>query len=714
MALRRIPRWLIALGTLVAIVLLVVVFWRWDWFIPLVEARASAALGRPVTIAHLHVQLGRVTRLIADDVEVANPKEFPPDSRFAKLDHLAVDLDVAGLLHDRSTIRIPRIGVQHPVVEVATGPSGEPNWKLATGSGSSSGGPSVKIGDLVIEDGHAHVDIPKLKSNFELAIATREPGAQSSETAPAPVKEAPAEGKSGEAPAQGEPGQAEPGAAEPGAAEPGAAQIVVDAHGTYADQPISGRFIGGALLSLRDAAHPYPIDLHAANGQTKVAITGTVEDPLAFKGAKIKLDLAGPDMEQLYHLTGIPIPQTPPYELSGNLDYAAGKYHFTNFAGRLGHSDLEGSIAVDPGADRPMVTADLASRRVDLTDLGGFIGTTPGRAGKGQTPEQRREKAREEKSPNLLPDQPLNLPKLQAADVDLRYRGAKIEGRSIPFDTLAVDATIRNGAVRLHPISLGVGKGKITGTVDLDPTGKALALKADVEFRQVDVARIMSATHAFGGAGTIGGRAVVSGTGDSLAQILGRGNGDLKLFMTGGDLSALLVDLAGLDFGNSLLSALGVPKRAEVRCMVVHMPLEQGVLNTQILLIDTTEANIIGSGTVNLRNETVDYQVKTDPKHFSIGSIPAPIDIRGPLKSPSILPDPKELATRGGIAAALGVVLTPLAALIPTIQLGLGEDTDCSRTIASVGEQGKENHLSPAGVHRRTGHRPASRSQSRQ
>jgi uncharacterized protein involved in outer membrane biogenesis len=321
----------------------------------------------------------------------------------------------------------------------------------------------------------------------------------------------------------------------------------------------------------------------------------------------------------------------------------------------------------------------------------------------GATPQPRKEKAAAARSPNLLPDQPINLPKLQAADVDLKYRGHRIQGRSIPLDDLAVDLTIRNGAVRVHPISFGVGRGRIAGTVDLTPKDKAIAVKADVEFHQVDVSRLMAATHTFGGAGTIGGHAVIDGSGNSLAQIMGSGNGDLKLFMTGGDLSSLLVDLAGLEFGNALLSALGLPERTQVRCMIVDLPLQRGVLDTKILLLDTTEANIIGSGTINLRNETIDYQLKTEAKHFSIGSLPAPIDIRGQLKSPSILPDPGALAARGGAAAALGVLLTPLAALLPTIQLGLGEDTDCSKTVAAVGGQGK-NRMSPAEIRRQTGH----------
>jgi len=58
------------------------------------------------------------------------------------------------------------------------------------------------------------------------------------------------------------------------------------------------------------------------------------------------------------------------------------------------------------------------------------------------------------------------------------------------------------------------------------------------------------------------------------------------------------------------------------------------------------------------------------------------------------------------------VLLTPLAALLPTIQLGLGEDTDCSKTVAAVGAEGK-NRMSPAEIGRQTGHGAASGRRSR-
>ncbi|WP_043839920.1 hypothetical protein [Muricoccus aerilatus] len=68
MAERRVPRWAFWVGIPLVLTGLLIAFWSWDWFIPLAERRASAALGRPVKIEHLHVRLGRVTEVAAEDL----------------------------------------------------------------------------------------------------------------------------------------------------------------------------------------------------------------------------------------------------------------------------------------------------------------------------------------------------------------------------------------------------------------------------------------------------------------------------------------------------------------------------------------------------------------------------------------------------------------------------------------------------------------------
>ena len=656
MAARRFVKPLLFVVIPVAAIVMLVAFWNWDWLIPIVEDRASSALGRRVTIEHLHLQLGRVTTVSADEARIANPADFPEQGDFARIARLSVQADVMAYIRSREIV-LPEIVLERPEVQARQAANGKNNYTLAVDSGPA--GPAAKIGDLRISDGQARVVIPSLKADFALRIATRE--------------------------------------AARGTATPDS-QIVVEAKGTYAGQPVTGQLVGGALLSLRDAQRPYPVDFKLVNGPTHVRLTGTLTDPLTFGGADLKLELAGADMRDLYHLTGIPIPETPAYRIAGQLDYADHKFRFRGFRGVVGSSDLRGTIEEDPGQERPMVIADLASTKIDLADLGGFIGTTPGRLSTpNQSSAQKRELARTEASPKLLPDTPISLPKLRAADVKLRYRSEHILGRSVPLDNLVVNLSIVNGKVALEPISFGVGRGRIAGTVALDGTGDVIRAKGAVDFEHVDVARLMAATHMFGGAGAIGGHMDIVTSGNSMAQMLGNGDGGLRLLMIGGDLSALLVDLSGLELGNAILSALGFPQRTPVECMIADFSLQKGLLNTRTLLLVTKEANVHGTGSVNLRNETIDYKLNTEAAHFSIGSLHAPINIKGPLKSPSIRPEVGELAVRGGLAGALAVLMPPLA-ILPTIEFGQDESRECAARISSIrrSERAKAAPAAPA------------------
>ena len=78
----------------------------------------------------------------------------------------------------------------------------------------------------------------------------------------------------------------------------------------------------------------------------------------------------------------------------------------------------------------------------------------------------------------------------------------------------------------------------------------------------------------------------------------------------------------------------------------------------------------------------MDMSLTTRSKHFSIGSLPGPINLTGPITSPSIRPG-AEVAARAGAAVGLGIVLTPLGALLPTVQFGVGNDDACPKAEAA-------------------------------
>lgn len=626
-------RWPFVVGGLVVVIGVLAAVWDWDWFRPLIEREASTALGRPVTLQHFGLRLGRQTVAVAEGVRVANPDGFAQDTPLATAERLTVTIDTLALLLHRAVV-VPDVLIEKPRIAATQVDDGRANYLFpALSSGGNS--PDVRLGSLRITDGQAHVLLARPRADLNVAIETRD-----NDNTP---------------------------------------QLVAEAKGTYAAQPVNANFVGGSLLSLRDAATAYPVDLKVANGPTHARLVGTVQDPQKLAGADLKLELAGTDMQLLLPLIGIAFPKTPSYQIKGDLDYADGKIRFRNFTGQLGSSDVEGNIEVDPGQKRPVVTADVASRQIDLADLGGFLGSEPGRMNTpNQTPEQHQAVARAEASPRLLPTTTISLPKLLAADVHLKYRGARIQGRNMPFDSLAADMDIVDGRILLHPVSIGVGQGQITGTVELAPVnGEQFRTKADIAVQRVDLGRMLKATNMVSGSGVIGGHAVLDTTGNSTATMLANGNGSLQLTMAGGgDLSALLVALSGLQFGNALLSALGIPDRDKIECFVADFVLQRGELQTRTLLLDTTSDITSGSGTINLRAETLNYEVKTEAKHFTIGALPAPISITGSFKDPGALPDITKLAVRGGVAAGLGVLFPP-AAILPTIQFGVGDDHRC-------------------------------------
>jgi uncharacterized protein involved in outer membrane biogenesis len=212
---RRHLGWTITLGCLAVLVIAALLF-DWNWFRPVVEARFSAALGRAVTIDHLSVKLSRAPLVIFDHMIVANPPSFPPDTHLGEIDRLSFRVDLKSLL--QGSVVIPELTIDHPVSRLERSPSGEPNWKLAGVGDGSSSTPPPQIGRLTINDGHAHLTDPVIKSDLEMTLRTED-------------------------------------------RPDGVSEVVLQDKGTYAGAPTMIDLRGGSLLSLREADIRYPVDL---------------------------------------------------------------------------------------------------------------------------------------------------------------------------------------------------------------------------------------------------------------------------------------------------------------------------------------------------------------------------------------------------------------------------------------------------------------------
>jgi AsmA family protein len=647
--LHRHPVWTGA-STFAALLIVVALVWNWNWFRPMVEKKIADELQRPVTLQRFDVEhaLSAQPTLVLDGIAIGNPPNFPDGTQTGTIDELRVSFDLRALVGSfGKKIIVSELIVQHPEGDLRLGPQGNPNWTFPMAEDSSDNAAPPRIGSLVITDGDFRFADPRLKADLKIKVQTL-PADQKHEQ-----------------------------------------QIVIDAQGTYGGQPLKGHFVGGAVLALRNSTKPYPVNLTASSGDTRIHLVGTIDHPEELSGANLQLELQGQDLADLYKILHLPLQPSPPYSLRGHLDYDNGgkTIRFTKLVGRVGESDLEGDFNVNRAGQRPEITADLTSHNVRMADLGGFIGAPPGRKdAPTEGAKQRAEHAAQEAKPTLLPDIPIDLGKIRSTDFKVHYRGEHIVTDWAPLDHLEAKLTIKDGDIRLEPLDFAVGNGTIHNIIELDGRVNPIHAKADIDFRHVDLQRVVQNIKFVEGVGVIGGRWIIEGTGNSLAKILAHSNGDLKLFMGSGDLSAIIVNAAGLDVGGTLASLLGLPQTAKVNCMVSDFALKNGVLDTRALVLDTDQGNVYGRGNIDLRSEGIAYQITEEGKHISVGALHAPIDINGSFKDFHVKPEPAALVSRLGIAAALGAVFPP-AGLLATIQLGLGKDHNCGALIAAAQQQ---------------------------
>ncbi len=375
----------------------------------------------------------------------------------------------------------------------------------------------------------------------------------------------------------------------------GAEPITIDGSGRYQGEAFSLNVGAGSLLRLLEEVRPYPVEARGEVAKTRARIKGEVTRPLDLKGLNLKLALKGPNPSRLEKLAGLPLPDLPPYSIKGEISRQGAIWRLNNFAGQVGDSDLAGDISVKTLRDpRPLLTAELKSRQLDLDDLSGLIGAAPD-TGKGETEsvQQEAEAKTETRTKTVLPRDPIDLSSLGAIDARVSFNGKRVE-TGLPIDDLRIDAHLKGGRLALTPLNFGVGGGTIKSRLRLD--GRARPVEADMVARvsRVNLRELLRGSgFAQQSVGNIGGRAKLKAAGDSIADLMATLDGQLSLIMTGGQIDSLLIELAGIDISESVTALVGDEEAVPIRCAFADLKAKDGQVGVKSFVVDTVDTKFI-------------------------------------------------------------------------------------------------------------------------
>src|SRR5690625_1635255 len=335
---RRALKWLAAVvALLVVAVVLVVIFFDWNWLRGPIETRVEAATGREFAIeGDLQGEFSWQPWMTARDIRLDNAEWATADD-MVFIEELAVRIDVRELLRGQLVITETRIvGAD---INLQIDEEGRANWDMGGDDQEEEAdrGEVPLIENLVVEDSQLTLDDASRDIQLEARVAQ----------------------------------------AEVVSPDEGSLPVSLEGEGRIQGRSFTLNASGGSLALLRQEEEPYPVEVELSIGQTEARIEGTVTAPLQLAGLDGDLWIRGPTPDELAPILNIPLPSTPPYEVAGRLRRDAEAWYFEGFEGVVGDSDIAGDLRVEVERERPLVVAELLSRRLDFADLGTLIGLPP-------------------------------------------------------------------------------------------------------------------------------------------------------------------------------------------------------------------------------------------------------------------------------------------------------------------------------------------------
>jgi uncharacterized protein involved in outer membrane biogenesis len=634
----------ILLTAAVAIAILIAI-WDWNWFRGSLERAASARLNRQVTISgdlNADIWSWQPSATI-DRIAIANPA-WAGQGKLGTIERLRVRVRLVPLLWGKADIRV--LAVERPDFKLLADAKGRRNWDFSNGRDKAPMN-LPPIQHFLIQDGRLTYLDARRDVRFEGTISARE---------------------------------------QLGSATRG---FEVLGRGTINGAPFRAEVAGGPLLNI-ERNKPYPFNAEIRAGRTLITAKGAVPKP--FDMARFYMDATarGPDLAELFPLTGLALPNTPPYSVRGRVVRDQLLWRVDGFGGRVGDSDISGKISVDTAGERLFLRADLTSRSLDFDDLGAVFGGAP-KAGPGETASAEQAVAGRKMAARqrMFPDTPLDVTRIRAMDADVTFKALSIRDTPIKLSSAEARVRLDNGLLRAQPLRLDLPRGRVEGFVTLDARGATPRTELDLRLSNSRIETIIPVQFQGGSpvTGPLVGRAKLVGSGDSVHAAFASANGTLTLVAADGEIRKALAELMGVN----VIKGLGLLNKQDmtpIRCGVANFEARNGVMYASNIVLDTGPVVVRGKGTINLGAEQIDLTFRGQDKKFRLVRVLLPITAKGPIMAPKVGVQPGSAVAQGGAAVALGTLLTPLAAILPFVDPGLAKNANCAALVAEARADG--------------------------
>lgn len=397
--------------------------------------------------------------------------------------------------------------------------------------------------------------------------------------------------------------------------------LIIEA--AYNELPVS---VKGQLGSLEQLTgnDEYPIDLAIEVSGAELAVNGQINKPRDGKGMNLAVKFAVDSLAKLSTLVGSDLPDFGPINLTGTLTDGKNIYSIKSLALTAGNSEVLGDVIVNVGNKYPTITAKLTSNMVDLSQFSDDD-----------------ESKQSPKNDRIFSSNPLPLEGLKTVNANVSINAKNIKTSKVMLADTNIKVSLNNGVLSIKPLSSLMAGGKLTGSIDLNASGKSAVLSTNINMIGLEPNQITDLNNKLTGAKT-NLTLNVKGSGESIQQIMAGLNGKLLLQVGPGDITDNITGALGADILTELFSMLNPLSKSndetKLLCAVVNFDIKNGMATTDKgIAISTNQMNIIGSGDINLKTEAINIGISPEAKEgvgINAGKLVSLVRVGGTLAQP--------------------------------------------------------------------------------
>ena len=341
-----------------------------------------------------------------------------------------------------------------------------------------------------------------------------------------------------------------------------------------------------------------PLSLTASAAGARLDISTDIDLPFARDHLTVNLQLAGERLDTVSPLLGIALPPVGPYRLSTDLEIREDSYALPNLDLRIDDSDLQGKVSLAYGDERPYLTAEITSSRLDLDDLFGeeALAEAAVSPGSAESPRSTKDASDETREPVLTAEL------LRSADALVSVSLGTVRSLGQHRGGGELTARLEDGHLEIAPFSVVLPEGSVDLRIEVAAIDDLLDIALQTRIEHLDYGSLLKRLDPESEAeGVLSLDSHLRALTPSLEELLVYADGHLDFTLYPENFRTTLFDLWATHLLAALMPTLDAGSGPELNCVVGRFTVESGLMTPDALLIDTSRIRVRGKGKIDLQ-----------------------------------------------------------------------------------------------------------------